>query len=125
MKTITILQLLKFHQKIISSTGGSEGIRDQGIIESALGKAFATFDGNDLYVAIKTKIAVITYALIKNHGFVDGNKRIGIATMLLLLQLNHIKIEYTQSELVQLGLGIAEGTFIEKDIELWIERHQV
>ncbi|HWJ78893.1 MAG TPA: type II toxin-antitoxin system death-on-curing family toxin [Niallia sp.] len=125
MKTLNIEQILHFHTKIIAATGGSDGTSDRGMIESAIGKAFVTFDGQDLYPDVYKKIAVTTYALIKNHGFVDGNKRIGIASMILLLKLNEIRIEYTQKELVDLGIGIAEGKLTEVDIELWIKRHQV
>ncbi len=95
------------------------------MIESALRKAEATFGGQDLYETDIRKIAVITYSLIKNHGFVDGNKRIGIATMLLHLKMNMISVSYTQQELVDLGLRIADGTFNEADIENWISTHIV
>jgi death on curing protein len=124
MRTIKLDDLLLFQRKIIQKTGGSDGIRDLGLIDSALNKAFMTFDGNDLYQEPDEKIAVITYSLIKNHGFVDGNKRIGVAVMLLLLQLNAIKIVYTQKELVELGVGIADGSLNEKSIRKWIKSHQ-
>ncbi|WP_208643795.1 type II toxin-antitoxin system death-on-curing family toxin [Paenibacillus barcinonensis] len=71
------------------------------------------------------KISVTTFALIKNHGFIDGNKRIGVATMLLLLRLNEISVKYEQEELVELGLQTAEGEFTEENIQQWIEEHQV
>jgi len=125
MKSITTEQIIVFHKKIISNTGGSEGIRDFSIIDSALNRAFATFDGNDLYESDLKKISVITYGLISNHGFVDGNKRIGVATMLLFLRLNDINIKYTQKELVDLGLAVAQGKYRESDIEEWIKRHQI
>lgn len=125
MKSITTEQIIVFHKKIISNTGGSEGIRDISIIDSALNRAFATFDGNDLYESDLKKISVITYGLISNHGFVDGNKRIGVATMLLFLKLNDINIKYTQKELVDLGLAVAQGKYRESDIEEWIKRHQI
>lgn len=125
MKSITTEQINVFHKKIISNTGGSEGIRDISIIDSALNRAFATFDGNDLYESDLKKISVISYGLISNHGFVDGNKRIGVATMLLFLKLNDINIKYTQKELVDLGLALAQGKYRESDIEEWIKRHQI
>lgn len=118
-------QIVLFHQKIISVTGGSPGVRDRSLIESALNKAFQTFDGTDLFEGTIRKITVISYALIRNHGFVDGNKRIGVATMLLLLKLNNINIEYTQDELVELGLRSAAGEITEQEYEEWIIRHQV
>jgi death-on-curing protein len=80
-----------------------------------------TYDGKDLYPTIIDKIAVITYSLIHNHGFVDGNKRIGIAVMIILLKMNNIKVYYTQQELIDLGLKTAEGLMKEKDILNWIK----
>jgi death-on-curing protein len=124
MKTISIEEILVFHKKIMDRTGGAFGIRDLGLIESALNKALLTFDGRDLYQKTEEKISVITYALIKNHGFVDGNKRIGIAVMLLLLRLNRINITYKQEELVELGFGIADGSRKEEDIKNWIQDHK-
>ncbi|WP_410513119.1 type II toxin-antitoxin system death-on-curing family toxin [Paenibacillus sp. BR2-3] len=124
MKIIGIDQLIIFHNKILKATGGSAGIRDKSILESALQRPFSTFDSNDLYEGVINKISVVTYSLIKNHGFVDGNKRIGVATMLLLLRINGVLIKYSQDELIELGLNTAEGKLKEHDIYLWIQRHQ-
>ncbi len=125
MISIELEHVLVFHNKIIEATGGSSGIRDKSLVESALHKAFATFDNQELYPGILRKIAVVTYSLINNHGFVDGNKRIGAAVMLLLLRLNDITVNYTQEELVELGLKTAEGNMTVDDIEHWIKGHQV
>jgi len=125
MKKINLEQLIQFHGKIIKATGGSEGIRDRGVLESALRKAEATFDRKERYDRTIRKITVIGYALIKNHGFVDGNKRIGASMILLLLRLNQIQIKYDQDELVELGMKTAEGQFREEHIEQWIEEHRV
>lgn len=124
MKMLEMNDIILFHKKLIEKTGGSDGIRDYGLIDSALNRAFASFDGKDLYESLIEKISVITTSMIKNHGFVDGNKRIGIAVMLLLLQLNEIAIQYTQTELIELGLNIASGDFSECDVKGWIERHE-
>ncbi len=123
MKMVTLNDILLFHKKIIEETGGREGVRDVGLIDSSLNRAFQTFNEIELHQGIIEKISVMTFSLINNHGFVDGNKRIGIATMLLILKLNNIKIEYTQNELVKLGFGIADGTIDEKEIKNWIEHH--
>ncbi|MFC5527974.1 type II toxin-antitoxin system death-on-curing family toxin [Cohnella yongneupensis] len=125
MNIITLEQLITFHKKIIISTGGSDGIRDRALLESALNKAHQTFDGQDLYVGVIRKISVIAFSLIKNHGFVDGNKRIGVAALLLLIKINGIQIDYTQQELIELGMNTAEGKFNEEEIEGWIMRRQV
>ena len=120
MKSIDIDNVLLFHKKIVEQTGGSEEIRDLGLIESGLNRGYATFDGIDLYKEIEEKISAITYGLVKNHGFVDGNKRIGVSVMILLLKLNSIDIKYSQQELIDLGLKVADGTFSENDIKIWI-----
>ena len=125
MKTISLEELLVFHRKIIEKTGGSKGIRDLNLIESALNRAFVTFESKDLYKDIIDKIAAITYGLIQNHGFVDGNKRIGIAFMLFLLKLNELKIRYSQKELINLGLGIADGLITEENLRNWIRHHEI
>jgi death-on-curing protein len=125
MKTIRLEELLVFHRKIIEKTGGSKGIRDLNLIESALNRAFVTFESKDLYKDVIDKIAAITYGLIKNHGFVDGNKRIGIAVMLFLLKLNELKIRYSQKELIKLGLGIADGLITEENLRNWIRHHEI
>jgi death on curing protein len=124
MELLDIENIILFHKKIVNQTGGSDGIRDLGLIESALNRALMTFDGKELYESLEMKIAVIAHGLISNHGFIDGNKRIGIAVMILLLKMNNIMITYTQQELISLGLGVAEGKFKEKDILAWIERHK-
>ena len=124
MKTIGLAEVLLFHQKIIDRVGGAKGIRDVGLIEGALNSAFSTFDGEELYPSVEDKIAVTTYALVKNHGFVDGNKRIGVAVMLLLLRMNSIHVGYTQRELVELGIGIASGQFKREHVRNWIENHR-
>jgi death-on-curing protein len=125
MKAISLEELLVFHRKIIEKTGGSKGIRDLNLIESALNRAFVTFKSKDLYKDIIDKIAAITYGLIKNHGFVDGNKRIGIAVMLFLLKLNELKIRCSQKELIKLGLGIADGLITEENLRNWIRHHEI
>lgn len=124
MEFIDIENILLFHKKIVSKTGGSDGVRDLGLIESALNRGFMTFDGRDLYESTEMKASVISHGLIRNHGFIDGNKRIGVAVMILLLKLNDIDIRYSQQELIDLGLGVAEGRLNEKHILEWIERHK-
>jgi death-on-curing protein len=75
MRFLVIENIILFHEKIIKETGGSDGVRDRGLIESALNRAFMTYEGKDLYPGTIEKVAVITHSLISNHGFIDGNKR--------------------------------------------------
>ncbi|HEX9060182.1 MAG TPA: type II toxin-antitoxin system death-on-curing family toxin [Clostridia bacterium] len=123
MRFLSIENIILFHEKIVGETGGSSGIRDRGLIESALNRVFMTYDGKDLYPNINEKIAVIAHSLISNHGFVDGNKRIGVAVMLILLKMNNIKVSYSQKELIDVGLRTAEGLMKETDILNWIDEH--
>lgn len=120
MKSISVEQLILFQKKIISASGGSVGVKDIGLVESALNRHKATFDGVDLYPTIIEKISATTVSLVKNHGFVDGNKRVGVTVMLILLKLNEISISYTQQELIDLGLGLASGELNEEDVKRWI-----
>ncbi|MEG0848027.1 MAG: type II toxin-antitoxin system death-on-curing family toxin [Niameybacter sp.] len=124
MKNIEFEQLVVFHKKIVARTGGSNGVRDEGLLKSALARGSITFDGDELYTPNERKIAVITYSLICNHGFIDGNKRIGVAIMSLLCKLNGISLLYIQQELIELGLGVASGDKNEEEIFEWIMSHK-
>jgi len=124
MKSIGIDNVFLFHAKIAEMTGGDKKVRDASLIDAAIKRAFATFDSNDLYPALEDKVAAISHGLIKNHGFMDGNKRTGVCMMLLLAKMNGINLNYTQAELVDLGLGTAEGRYDERYIREWICRHK-
>lgn len=103
MHSLSVENIILLHQKLIDQTGGRHGVRDMNLVESAISRAFATFDGNDLYEMTEDKIAAITFGLINNHGFVDGNKRVGIAVMLLLLKLNDYTLHYSKKSLCLWG----------------------
>lgn len=124
MKNIEFEQLVLFHKKIVARTGGSNGVRDAGLLKSALGRGDMTFGGMELHTPDERKIAVITHSLICNHGFVDGNKRIGVAVMNLLCKMNGIILVYTQQELIELGLAVASGNRNEEEIFEWIIEHK-
>ena len=113
------------HQLMAEATGGSIGVRDEGLLDSAIEGAFATFDGVELYPSKEEKAAKLGYSLISNHAFVDGNKRIGVYVMLSFLELNGIHIEAADEDVVSLGLGVAEGSMEQKDILDWIHKHKM
>ena len=113
------------HQLMAEATGGSVGVRDEGMLDSALEGAFATFDGVELYPSKEEKAAKLGYSLISNHAFVDGNKRIGVYVMLSFLELNGIHIEAADEDVVSLGLGVADGSMEQKDILDWIHKHKM
>ena len=113
------------HQLMAEATGGCVGVRDEGLLDSAIEGAFATFDGVELYPSKEEKAAKLGYSLISNHAFVDGNKRIGVYVMLSFLELNGIHIEATDKDVVSLGLGVADGSMEQKDILDWIHKHKM
>jgi len=113
------------HQLMAEATGGSVGVRDEGLLDSAIEDAFATFDGVELYPSKEEKAAKLGYSLISNHAFVDGNKRIGVYVMLSFLELNGIHIEAADEDVVSLGLGVADGSMEQKDILDWIHKHKM
>ena len=113
------------HQLMAEATGGSVGVRDEGLLDSAIEGAFATFDGVELYPSKEEKAAKLGYSLISNHAFVDGNKRIGVYVMLSFLELNGIHIEAADEDVVSLGLGVADGRKEQKDILDWIHKHKM
>lgn len=112
------------HQLIAEETGGEIGVRDEGLLDSALESAFATFDGNDLYPSKEEKGARLGYSLISNHAFVDGNKRIGMHIMLTFLELNGVKLVLSDSDIVSAGMGVASGEMRFEDLLDWVIRHE-
>ena len=123
MIRLTEEQILAVHSRRIEMTGGVDGVRDNSLLDSALNAPFQTFDGKELYPALLSKAAVMCRSIISNHPFVDGNKRTGIHVMLIFLELNGIEIQYTQDELIELGLGIASGQLSSDDILNWLIEH--
>ena len=112
------------HQLMAEATGGSIGVRDEGLLDSAVESAFATFDGLELYPSKEEKAAKLGYSLVSNHAFVDGNKRIGVYVMISFLELNGIHIESTDEDVIALGLGVADGSMSQEDVLGWIEKHK-
>ena len=103
-------KILLLHRLVSEQTGGDIGVRDESLIESAISSAFQTFDGEELFKTIEEKAAKLGYALISNHAFVDGNKRIGMFVMITFMEVNGIKIFSTDSEVAELGLSVAGHT---------------
>ncbi|MCL2079330.1 MAG: type II toxin-antitoxin system death-on-curing family toxin [Oscillospiraceae bacterium] len=109
MITLNKEQIIRLHGKLLEATGGLEGILDEGLLDSVLSAAFQTFDGVELYASTVAKIARLTYGLVINHPFADGNKRIGTYVMLVLLELNHIETAFTDDDIIRIGLELASG----------------
>ena len=125
MKKLTKKQLLMLHGELIRETGGSDGLRDEGLLDSALSAPFQGFGDVGSFPSLQQKGARLGYGLICNHAFVDGNKRIGAHVMLLFLSLNGIELEYTQEELSDMVLDVAAGRSRFEDMIQWIIKHQI
>ena len=108
MIKLTIEDMMLLHQKIIDKTGGIRGVRDIGLLELAVNSPFASFDGEDLYRTVEEKAKQLCNSLIRNHPFLDGNKRIGILAMLVFLDLNGKRLTITNEEIISLGLNTAK-----------------
>jgi len=124
MKKLDTGQVLYLHNLMCSATGGSSGVRDIAALESAIFHAYASFEGKDLYQNIEEKAARQAYGIIRNHPFFDGNKRTGLFVMLVFLELNDIKLNLTQPELINLGIGIADRSINPTQITEWILKHK-
>lgn len=103
--------ILNLYKLMALETGGTVGIREESLLESALEMPFQTFLGEELYPTMLEKAARLGYGLVANHPFIDGNKRIGVFSMLVFLDVNEINIEFTDEELVDLTLKLADGTY--------------
>ncbi len=125
MILLTVDEMVALHSKLISKTGGSDGLRDRGLLESAVYSAYGSFGDEEVYPTIEEKSARLAFSLISNHSFVDGNKRIGVLVMLVTLKLNNVTLQYTQEELVRLGLSVADGSAGYDEILKWIKEHKV
>ena len=117
-------KVLLLHQIMAEATGGSVGVRDEGLLESALENCFATFDGVELYPSKEEKGANLGFSLISNHAFVDGNKRIGVYIMLSFLEINGIHLDATNDDVIKLGLSVAAGEMKYPEILEWIYEHK-
>ena len=124
MKQLTKRQALLLHEQLLQEFGGTAGIRDDGLLESALAAPFQTFGGQSLYPSVQAKAAQLGFGLVCNHPFVDGNKRIGTHVMLVFLALNGIELSYTQQELIDIIFAVAADRANITDLLQWIIQHQ-
>lgn len=124
MIRFSIEKVKLLHQLIAEETGGSIGIRDEGLLDSAIEGIYQTFDGKELYPSKEEKGARLGYSLISNHSFLDGNKRIGMYVMLTFLEVNGIKLECINEEVAETGLSVASGEMNYEDLLTWVKDHE-
>lgn len=117
-------KVLLLHRLITEETGGDPNVRDIALLDSASESAFQTFDDKELYPTKEEKGARIGYALISNHAFVDGNKRIGMYVLLTFLETNGIKLHPSADEVIRVGLAVASGEMNYDDLLQWINQNK-
>lgn len=124
MRYLSKRQVLLLHDQLLKQTGGLPGVRDEGLLESALAAPMQSFDGADAYPSLQQKAARLCYGLVQDHPFADGNKRIGAHAMLVLLAINGIELTYTQKELSDIVLAVAAGEQDYDALLRWVITHQ-
>ena len=125
MKVLSKRQILLLHQQLVDETGGSPGLRDEGLLDSALNAPFQVFGDTSAFPSLQQKAARLCYGLVKNHPFIDGNKRIGAHAMLVFLAVNGLELSYTQQELADIILQVASGEKGYEDLLAWLLTHQL
>lgn len=123
MEYLTPPQILFIHHRLIETTGGSHGIRDLGALQAAAARPQATFGGDDLYADLSTKAAALMQSLIKNHPFLDGNKRTAIAAAGLFLRRNGLRLIASQEQLYEFTMEMAAGAVELSQAAKWLKGH--
>lgn len=115
--------VIVIHDDLVERYGGSHGIRDLGLIQSAIARPQSSFDGDDLYLNIFDKAAALFHSLMFNHAFIDGNKRTSVASSASFLYINGYDLEVNQKELVNYTLKVESEHLSIKEISKWLENH--
>ena len=124
LKQLSKQQVIKMHSVLVEVSGGTDGVRDDGLLSSALAAPFQTFGGVPLCPSIQEQAVRLCYGIAKNHPFVDGNKRTAVHTMLVFLALNGVKLSYRDDELLEAIVGLANGSMDVDDYLKWVLVHQ-
>ena len=120
---LTLEQILIIHEDQLERYGGSFGLRDLPLLESAIFRPQSSFGGEDLYVTIFDKAAAMMHSLLKNHAFVDGNKRTATVSTIMLLELNRYKLAVNQKELVEFAMHVENEALSLDEIASWLQEH--
>ena len=125
IRYLTVGEILALHRQVVQRTGGAEGIRDLGALQSAVAQPLAAFSGQELYPTISEKAAALGFSLIMNHPFIDGNKRVGHAAMEVFLYLNRYEVDATVDEQETIILSLAAGELSRSQFVEWVRTHSV
>lgn len=123
MKMLSKRQILLLHSMLVTQSGGMDGLRDEGLLDAAINMPLQTFGGQELYPTILEKAARLGYGLIRNHPFLDGNKRIGTHAMLVFLDINNITLSYEDEDLISTILHVAAGAMDCNAFLEWLKAH--
>ena len=123
MIILTRDQIIMLHEKLINEYGGIHGLRDEGMLDSALKAPFQYFGDQELFPSIIDKAARLCYGLVHNHPFLDGNKRIGTMAMLIYLDQNNLTLNCEENELTQIILHVADGSVDNQQLAIWLLKH--
>jgi death on curing protein len=123
VKYLTPQQVLLIHDQMVKRFGGSHGIRDIGLVESAVARPRATFDGMDLYESIFEKAAALLQSLLKNHPFVDGNKRTALVSAAIFMKMNGYNLINQHEEEVEFGVNVDNKRLSLEKIAKWLEKN--
>ena len=116
-------EVLALHDHLVRRHGGSSGLRDVGLLASALGMPSAAFGGVSLHASLVEMAAAYLFHIVRNHPFVDGNKRVGLAAALTFLRLNRVRVRATEDELVEMVLGVAGGRTTKAEVAVFFQQH--
>ena len=125
IRHLSVEQVLDLHHRLFREFGGSSGLRDRGLLESAVVRPGATFDGEDLYRDITAKAAALMESLVVNHAFVDGNKRIGAAAAEWFIELNGARLDASDADLYDVTMSVARGELAAEQLTIWFRQRIV
>ena len=123
MKVFSLRQVLVLHERMVRKYGGSSGVRDFTMLESALGRPFATFGGHDLYADIFLKAGALIQSIVKNHPFVDGNKRTAWVSAMALLKMKEWQVIAKENEVVMFMVRVANENLSVDEIAGWMKKN--
>lgn len=120
---LTLDEVLSLHAEQIHLFGGAPGIRDVGLLQSALGGVEATFGGTFLHETVLEMAAAYLYSICRNHPFIDGNKRTAVSVALTFLDMNGIEIDANEDSFYELVIGVAEGRVSKASVAVFLDEH--
>jgi death-on-curing protein len=125
MRYLTLDRVLTIQRRLIDEIGGSHGVRDMNGVDSAVAQPQQTMFGEDLYPTLPEKAGALGYSLVANHGFVDGNKRVGYSAMEAFLLMNGHELSSSTEDGERVILAVAAGEMGREDFTEWVRQHIV